>query len=684
MGRSPRAGHPWGCDADQDIVCRRWLLIDTDPVRPSGIASVDAEHQAALGRAEAIARALAAEGWPEPVRGDRGNGGHLLYRIDLPAEDGGLVQRCLEALAARFDDGAVKVDRTAFNAARVWKRYGTVAGKGDAEAAAIGRPHRMSRILSAPDPVAVVPRDLLEALAATAPVAAKPAPKWEQRRPAGGRDFDLGDWIRKHGLDVAGPEDWRSKDGQLGRRWVFSVCPVNGDHTDRSAFSVQFASGGVDFGCHHSGCRGRDWHAPRDLVEPGWRDRHKQDGAKGPAPGKQGGDGDDPYRLGPLTLRPRRARRTAGGKLTVPITVGRNGAAVDRFQLTEAANSRREAARLLGRHLEDAPLVQKEIGRVPSQILADAGEGLDAERGRAGNGPTLEAIVRERVPAALQLHFRTERGLWSEARVGQMTRGDFVTYAPGWLREAAAGAVDAPRDQDGAIKLTALLREIEAEMRVLWCDLLERVSRAEGARLGQVTEAARRFRAAMMALWTAPRTFEVVTTVGGTSGEVASRASLASQVRTQARPILEGPAGLERRERWREVQRAYAAWWRRGTGPDGEVRIYLAMRAELGGQVGVDLPGVVDQGSLTAIGERLGVIDPAPGVSARLSGGSGGRHLAVLIWDLTRELLAAPLEDDPEPSPNAAEGVTEAVTQEPGVTENWHRDVTGGWPTDAQ
>src|SRR4051812_47256439 len=37
--------------ADADINCRRWLLIDFDPIRPSGISSTDREH----GRAISIA-----------------------------------------------------------------------------------------------------------------------------------------------------------------------------------------------------------------------------------------------------------------------------------------------------------------------------------------------------------------------------------------------------------------------------------------------------------------------------------------------------------------------------------------------------------------------------------------------------------------------------------------------------
>jgi len=133
--------------ADTDILARLWLPIDADPKRPSGISSTDAEHEVAIDRARQIREALAAEGWPPPIVADSGNGAHLLYRLDLPVDDGGLVKRGLEALAFRFDDELVGIDQTVFNPARIWKLYGTPARKGDSTS---DRPHRLARILEAP------------------------------------------------------------------------------------------------------------------------------------------------------------------------------------------------------------------------------------------------------------------------------------------------------------------------------------------------------------------------------------------------------------------------------------------------------------------------------------------------------------------------------------------------------
>ncbi|MFA5213599.1 MAG: hypothetical protein WC406_09715, partial [Methanoregula sp.] len=119
--------------ADSDILRRRWLPIDIDPVRPSGVSSTDAEHAAALDTARRVAAFLAEQGFPAPILADSGNGAHLLYRIDLPNDDASkvLVKRCLEILDTICGDRTATVDTANYNAARIWKLYGTMSRKGD-------------------------------------------------------------------------------------------------------------------------------------------------------------------------------------------------------------------------------------------------------------------------------------------------------------------------------------------------------------------------------------------------------------------------------------------------------------------------------------------------------------------------------------------------------------------------
>ena len=73
--------------ADHEVAKRRRLLLDFDPVRPAGISSTDEEHAAALARTQECKDWLATHGFPDSLMADSGNGGHLVYGLDLPNDD---------------------------------------------------------------------------------------------------------------------------------------------------------------------------------------------------------------------------------------------------------------------------------------------------------------------------------------------------------------------------------------------------------------------------------------------------------------------------------------------------------------------------------------------------------------------------------------------------------------------
>jgi hypothetical protein len=129
---------------DEDIVRRRLMLVDCDAERVARISATDAEHDAAIAKARKIRAWLRRRGWPEPLFADSGNGGHLIYRVNLPRDDDGKVERVLKALAAHFDDDVVKVDQKVFNPSRITKLYGTAVRKGDDTE---DRPHRLARLI---------------------------------------------------------------------------------------------------------------------------------------------------------------------------------------------------------------------------------------------------------------------------------------------------------------------------------------------------------------------------------------------------------------------------------------------------------------------------------------------------------------------------------------------------------
>jgi hypothetical protein len=251
-----RLGKKDATTSDADILRRRWLPVDIDPVRPSGVSSSDEEHELALQKALAVADWLAELGFPDPVSADSGNGAHLLYRVDLPndEESTALVKRCLEVLDLLFSDPLVAVDTANFNAARIWKLYGTVSRKGDNTP---DRPHRKSRVIEAPPVVEVAGVDLLKDLASRVPV----APPEAKNEKSG---FDLSRWLKDNGVPVGSVKPY-----QGGTLFSLAECPFSSDHRD-GAFAIQFSTGAVYAGCHHASCGGgrQRWQELRAMFEP--------------------------------------------------------------------------------------------------------------------------------------------------------------------------------------------------------------------------------------------------------------------------------------------------------------------------------------------------------------------------------------------------------------------------------
>lgn len=240
--------------ADGDILYRRWLLIDCDAKRASGIPSSDPEHELAAKKAQEIRLGFASMGFPEPLVLDSGNGAQLMYKIDLPCADNNLVHNILKSVAAVSSD-AVDIDISVHNPARIWRLPGTMNCKGDSTDV---RPHRMAQIISVPDKFEIVSESQLRSACTVDETSAATMPIYESQS-----DFDLDTWIANHCVGISGPMDWKD-----GRKWVFDVCPFNPDHSNKSAVITQQSNGAIGFKCHHNGCANHDWKALRDLLEP--------------------------------------------------------------------------------------------------------------------------------------------------------------------------------------------------------------------------------------------------------------------------------------------------------------------------------------------------------------------------------------------------------------------------------
>jgi hypothetical protein len=246
---------------DANIERRMWLLIDIDPQRPKDTSSTAGQLEAAEARARNVYVHLKAQGWPAPVVAESGNGFHLLYRIDLPNDDASrdLVKHCLEALAAQFDDDAVKVDRSVHNAARIIKLHGTVANKGDNVPSA---PWRLSRIRSVPKAVTAVTLEQLQALAAGAKEPPTEQPRAAMSGPLSWTEADVRQFLARGGIQATGPEQ---HNGSL--RWKLRVCPFNPDHGPAESAVFLAPDGRLGFKCLHNSCQDRHWKDLRELVD---------------------------------------------------------------------------------------------------------------------------------------------------------------------------------------------------------------------------------------------------------------------------------------------------------------------------------------------------------------------------------------------------------------------------------
>lgn len=159
--RLKAAGAKMPATSDKDIVALRWIYVDLDPDRPTGISTTQEELAAALEIRNEISKWLKGDlGFGQGIPAMSGNGAHLLLRmgmpdpnfpddpekiVDLPntPENVEMVRACLVALQEKFGRPGMKVDQKNFNPSRICKLYDTTARKGDHTET---RPHRKSYV----------------------------------------------------------------------------------------------------------------------------------------------------------------------------------------------------------------------------------------------------------------------------------------------------------------------------------------------------------------------------------------------------------------------------------------------------------------------------------------------------------------------------------------------------------
>lgn len=252
--------------SDKDVLGYEWIFIDVDPHRTTAVSSSDAQVEKAKVIGNKVYAFMKNLGFYDPICGFSGNGVHLLYRVKIKnsEENVKLIDNCLKVLDMFFSTDDVQIDLKNFNPARVCKLYGTKAQKGSDTKE---RPHRMSRIISAPDEVRINDIQYIEKLAGMLPKEEKPQ-RYNSYQPT---HFDLDEWLDEHGLR------YRKSSYSGGVKYILDECPFDSNHKGKDACIFRAASGAIGFHCFHNSCADKTWRDVRLKYEPDAYEKKQQE-----------------------------------------------------------------------------------------------------------------------------------------------------------------------------------------------------------------------------------------------------------------------------------------------------------------------------------------------------------------------------------------------------------------------
>ena len=249
---------------DNDIVRRKFLMIDCDAIRKSSTNSSDSEYNSALQKARDIFRFLREKGFDDPIVCSSGNGAHLQIPVDLPndEETTETIKRFYKYLGSQFTDSKVDIDQKVYNLARLCKTYSTTAKKG---ANLPERPWRKAAILYIPKELKPTPIEKIKALADLLP---KEEPKQAPNRPNrqyNNAPFDLRTWLNEHGIV------YKEENHGGSTKFVLQHCPWEDTHSSKKEWEsalFQNSDGQITFSCFHSHCKDKTWFDFRKFYEP--------------------------------------------------------------------------------------------------------------------------------------------------------------------------------------------------------------------------------------------------------------------------------------------------------------------------------------------------------------------------------------------------------------------------------
>lgn len=246
------------CICDIDIVRRKWVMLDFDPVRPSGTSSTFEQLSYASMTAKKVWDFLFHNGFYDYVGCVSGNGYHIMLPCDLEANEqtDNLVSDFIKVISMLFSDENVAIDTQVSNRARLTKLYGTVAHKGEHSALT---PHRTSCFKHVPQEIKPIDKAYFEKIVA-AFMTPNSRPSSENNYGRG--KFSLESFLKSHNIAF----EQRSIAG--GRKYILKECPFNSEHKSPDSAVFEFEDGRLGFKCFHNSCSSYHWKEFREKIEP--------------------------------------------------------------------------------------------------------------------------------------------------------------------------------------------------------------------------------------------------------------------------------------------------------------------------------------------------------------------------------------------------------------------------------
>lgn len=233
---------PKSTTSDNEILARKWCLIDIDCEKPSDTNSTDEEKELAKQVVNNVYKFLRDEGFEKPIVCDSSNGFHLLYKQAMlsNAQNTEIMKNFLKVLDMYFSTEKVKIDCSTFNPSRICKLYGAISRKGSDTKE---RPQRESKILKVPQEINATPNEYFEKVASYLP---KPEIK-DRSNNYGANSFDLDEFISKYGIKVRNIVESRDF-----TKYVLEECPFNSAHRAPDSAVFKMRDGSFGFKCLHN------------------------------------------------------------------------------------------------------------------------------------------------------------------------------------------------------------------------------------------------------------------------------------------------------------------------------------------------------------------------------------------------------------------------------------------------